>query len=79
MSALWSRETPKSFADLCNLFDDIRHSLRLNAEVVARAGFFVVGVNMILQVVILFLYVHCKNHTKKMEKMSKINPVVALH
>ena len=62
---------------------NIWHSLRLNSEVVTRAwqilGSFVVGVKMILQVVILFLYVPCKNHTKKMEKMSKINPVVALH
>ena len=54
---------------------EIRHSLRLNVEVVARAwqnfGSLVVGVNIILQVVILSFYVPCKKLTKKMEKCPK--------
>ena len=53
------------------------HSLRLNAEVVAKAwqifGSLIVGVKIILQVVILLFYVSYKKN------MSKINPVVALH
>ena len=66
-----------------NQQSSLRHSLRLNAEVVARAwqilGSLVVGVKIILQVVILFFYVPFRKLTKKMEKMSKINPVVVLH
>ena len=41
--------------------------------------FLVAGVKIILQVVILFSDVLCRKLTKNMEKMSKINPVVALH
>ena len=56
--------------------------MRLNAEVVARAwqilSSVVVGVKNILYVVILFLMCLVRNLQKKMEKISKINPVVAL-
>ena len=56
------------------MFFSIRHSLRLSAEVVARAGqilgSLVVGVKILLNFFILF-YVPCKKLTKKIEKMSK--------
>ena len=50
----------------------LRHSFRLNAEVVARAwqilGSLVWRVNIILQVLILLLYVPCMKLTKNVKK-----------
>ena len=40
---------------------------------------FFVGVKISLQVVIIFLMYLVRNLQKKMEKMSKINPIVTLH
>ena len=56
---------------------------RLNAEVMARARdilcSLVVGVKLILQVAFFFCMFLVRNLQKKVEKMSKINQVVALH
>ena len=41
--------------------------------------FFICGGKNNLQVVIIFIYVPCKKLTKKMEKITKISQVVALH
>ena len=57
------------------LFNSLRHSLRLNAEVVARAwqilDYLVVGVKIILQVSYFFFMCLVRNLQKKMKKCPK--------
>ena len=67
----WTQEQWTLGFGTCSLFSDIsviRHSLRLNAEVVARAwqilGSLVVGIQIILHVVILFSCFYVKETYK---------------
>ena len=64
-----------TFSGLTDWLNNIWHSLRLNAEVMARAWHIldslVVGVKIILQVVIRFFYVPCKK-LKKCPKSIKL-------
>ena len=77
----------KEGEEVSEIFKEIRRRNKTQFEIERRScgpsmtnlGSLVVGVKLILQVVILFYDVHFRNLTKKMEKMSKINPVVVLY